>query len=143
MYRNSTSHEEDDDAFDGNSESGERTPKAASLIRSRSPMLGMTVRKPSFVDELLSEIYDRFGNGLNSKAGIDSSQRASASGSQVRHPRDCVKKTKLIYLRQSPILMILLLMISSFLKGLRLPHRILYHLGTRGPSVLPRPGVLQ
>ena len=36
------------------------------------------------VDELLSEIYARFGDGLSPKGGLDSSHRASASGSQVR-----------------------------------------------------------
>ena len=44
----------------------------------------MLTRTPSLVDDLLCEIYSRFGNGYGSHRPLDSSQRASASGSQVR-----------------------------------------------------------
>ena len=72
-----------------NGTSGDITPKANLEIEELdeggdiSPLL---VKTPSLVDELLSEIYSRFGDGLASTSRItfDSSQRASASGSQVR-----------------------------------------------------------
>ena len=65
--------------------SGDQTPTPTSGIhRSRSPLLNRT---PSLVekrvDELLSQIYSRFGNGYD-RSMLDSSQRASASGSQVQ-----------------------------------------------------------
>ena len=66
--------DDDDDDID----SGSRTPVAS--MDSKAPILA---RQPSLVDELLSEIYARFGNGLTSRS-FDSSQRASASGSQVK-----------------------------------------------------------
>ena len=44
----------------------------------------MLTRTPSLVDDLLCEIYSRFGTGYGSHRPLDSSQRASASGSQVR-----------------------------------------------------------
>ena len=67
--------------------SGDITPKAPESQddedRKNSPIL---VKTPSLVDELLSEIYSRFGDGLANSARfqLDSSQRASASGSQVK-----------------------------------------------------------
>ena len=66
-----------------NHQSGDQTPTPSSsgIRRSRSPML---TRTPSLVDDLLCEIYSRFGTGYGSHRPLDSSQRASASGSQVR-----------------------------------------------------------
>ena len=49
-------------------------------ISSPRPVL---LKTPSLVDELLSEIYARFGDGFSTRMTLDSSQRASASGSQV------------------------------------------------------------
>jgi hypothetical protein len=92
---------EDDEAAEGNVNDknsssggcpGDKTPTPISTnasstnldisnsSRSRSPFL----KTPSLVDELLSEIYARFGDGLSSQ-NADSSRRASASGSQVKH----------------------------------------------------------
>ena len=75
IYRNNSMEDTfDDDDVD----SGSRTP-VAGILDSKAAILA---RQPSLVDELLSEIYARFGNGLTSRT-FDSSQRASASGSQV------------------------------------------------------------
>ena len=74
FYRNTSLEDtfEDDDI-----DSGGRTPVPGNDSKS-----AMLTRTPSLVDELLSEIYARFGNGLANRS-FDSSQRASASGSQV------------------------------------------------------------
>ena len=97
FYRATTSHDDtnldDDDCWLQTSTSpaghiwlqdGERTPKAAPAAAvSPRPVL---LKTPSLVDELLSEIYARFGDGLghySTRMILDSSQRASASGSQV------------------------------------------------------------
>lgn len=75
--RNESLEDVEDDA---NSASGDLTPTPNKNIRSRSPL----IKTPSLVDELLSEIYARFGNGLSHHRDMDSSRRASASGSQVK-----------------------------------------------------------
>ena len=67
---------------------GERTPKASASPYSISPRpisspRPVLLKTPSLVDELLSEIYARFGDGFSTRMTLDSSQRASASGSQV------------------------------------------------------------
>ena len=75
FYRNTSM----EDTFDDEDiDSGSQTPVPGHDCQSPS-----LIRTPSLVDELLSEIYARFGNGLTSRS-FDSSQRASASGSQVR-----------------------------------------------------------
>ncbi len=96
-YWLSTAEDEDAVCNDNNETgvAGDKTPTPYdSLHKSRSPIptdggddiFGRSkpelFRTPSLVDELLSEIYARFGDGLSSR-NLDSSRRASASGSQV------------------------------------------------------------
>ena len=79
-FRENDFHEK---SSDGGGDQTPTNPNSIGINRSRSPLLNRTPSSTSNaqLDELLSEIYSRFGNGF--RPFVDSSQRASASGSQV------------------------------------------------------------
>ena len=80
-FRENDFHEKSSDG--GGGDQTPTNPNSIGINRSRSPLLNRTPSSTSNaqLDELLSEIYSRFGNGF--RPFVDSSQRASASGSQV------------------------------------------------------------
>ena len=84
-FRENDFHEK---SSDGGGDQTPTNPNSIGINRSRSPLLNRTPSSTSNaqLDELLSEIYSRFGNGF--RPFVDSSQRASASGSQVLKLQD-------------------------------------------------------